>query len=60
MIQGGDDPCFALETLAEALRGNFDRNVAAEPGIAGAVNLAHAALADGLDDLVRAELVPGS
>ena len=39
---------------------HLDRHLAAEARVAGAVHLAHAARAEGPEDLVRAELRPGS
>ena len=43
MIQRGDGAHFAVESLAEALRGHLDRDVTTQPGIERLVDLAHAA-----------------
>ena len=51
MIQRGDGVGLALEAFAEALVGNLDRDVAVQPGVARLVDLAHAARADGREDL---------
>ena len=51
----GDGAGFALEPFAESFRGNLDSNIAAEARVARAVDFAHAALADGLQDFVRTE-----
>ena len=45
----------ASGSLASAAGKHLDGDVAAEPRVVGAVDLAHAAGADGRDDLVRAE-----
>jgi hypothetical protein len=55
MIQRGDGVHLALEAMAEALRRNLNSYLATHPRIARAVNLAHAAGAEGRQDLVRAE-----
>jgi hypothetical protein len=60
MGQGGDRTRLPVEApsplgIGGILRGkDLDRDVAAEPGIAGAVDLAHSALAERGGDLVRA------
>ena len=60
--QCGDGAGLAIEPLAHrrvgerASRHCFDRNVAAQTRVARAIHLAHAAAADGLDDLVGTEL----
>jgi hypothetical protein len=65
MAQAGDEPRLALETRARAVaRGevlgqHFDRDVTAEPGVPGAVDLPHPAGAEGGNDLVGAEAAPG-
>ncbi len=55
-IQRGDEAYFAVESLAEALRGNFDRDVTTEPRIERLVDLAHAARSQEAVNLVRPEL----
>lgn len=49
----------AVRVLGESGREHLDGNVAAQPGIARAVNLPHAARADQRDDLVRPQLFAG-
>jgi hypothetical protein len=59
MIQRGDGFRFPLEPLAELGLGNFDRHIAIQPGIPGAIHFAHAPGADRSQDFVRAEFVAG-
>ena len=59
MIQRRDRVGLALKTIGELLRGNLDRDVAIQPRIARLPHFAHAAFADGRDDLIRAEFVAG-
>ncbi len=65
MIQAGDGARFALETLPrvgivrQVFRQNLDSYGAVEPGVAGAVNLAHATGAEGGKNFVGAEAHPG-
>ena len=56
MIQRGDGTHFAVESLAEALRGHFDRDVTTQPGIERLVDLAHAARPQEAVNLVRSDL----
>src|SRR5438552_1384513 len=44
-----------LGIVSKVLRKDLDRDLALQPRIAGAIDLAHAACTDGGDDLVRAE-----
>src|SRR5215475_2907695 len=66
MIQGREHLSFALEPREilsierERIRKNFERDLAIELCIAGAVDLAHTARADLGDDLIRAETRTGS
>ena len=53
MIQRRDGARFPLEALAEILVRNLDGDGAIEAHIARTIYLAHAARADGRDDLVR-------
>ena len=46
--------------VVEVLRQHLDRDVALEPRVARAVDLAHAARAERRQDLVRAEALAGS
>ena len=46
----------AIGVGGKGRREDFDRDIAAEARIAGAVDLAHAAGADGGQDLIRAEM----
>jgi hypothetical protein len=61
MIQGGRRTSFALESLdaigigGQVLPEHLDRHDAPEPAIARAVDLAHAAGAERLEDFVRSE-----
>ncbi len=55
MVQRGDGPRLAFETLAETLSGDLEGHIAAKAGIAGAIDFTHAARADGRHDFVRAE-----
>jgi hypothetical protein len=59
MIQRGDGLGFTLETLAELRAGNFDRNVAIQTRVSGAIDFSHPARANGRKDFVRAEFVAG-
>ena len=56
MIERGDGAHFAIESIAEALRGHFDRDVTTEPGIKRLVDLTHAARSQEAVNLVRPEL----
>src|SRR5579864_2663187 len=49
------EPGEALRVVRERLRKEFDRHVTVEPGVAGAVDLAHAARAEEREDLVRTD-----
>ena len=55
MIQSGDGTGFAPETVGKPFRAHFDRDVAAEPGVARFPDLAHAASTSPPNDLVWAE-----
>jgi len=57
MIQLGDGFGFAFKAFAEGGLGDFDGYDAVQARIAGAVDLAHAARADGGEDFVGAEFV---
>ena len=57
MIQRRDGSRFALEAFTELRGGNFDRHVAIQARVVGAIHLAHAARADGRKDFVGAEFV---
>src|SRR5262249_37041218 len=63
MIQRGQEARFAFEprqavrVVGKYFRKNLERNVAAKPGIAGTVHLAHSARADLFADFVVAELL---
>src|ERR1700716_92871 len=46
MTQRRDHARFAFKTIAEGLPGDLDRHLAAEPGIPGAIYLAHTPAAD--------------
>ena len=59
MIERGDGAGFAFKAVGELLRRDFDGDVAIEPRIAGLPYLAHAAFAEGRDDLIGAEAVCG-
>jgi hypothetical protein len=59
MVQSGDGASFALEALAEALGGDFERDLAAQARVAGAVHLAHPSLAEGRKNFVRAQTISG-
>ena len=48
---------FALEAFAELLGGYFDGDFAVEARVSGAIDLAHAALADQFDDFVGSEIL---
>ena len=64
MIQRGEHlrfaakPGHAVGIQRERRRQHLDRRVAIEPGVVGAIDLAHPARADGGDDLVRANAGP--
>src|SRR5580658_5553445 len=57
MIQRGDGFGFTLEALAELRGGDFDRDVAIQPRVSGAIHLSHAASAEGRKDFVGTESV---
>ena len=59
MIQSRDRPGFLLETIGEILVRDFDRYVAAETRVAGAINLAHSTGADQRKDFVGSQTSPG-
>jgi hypothetical protein len=58
MVQRTDDAGLTLEALTELLVADLDGNVASEACIPRTVDLAHAAFADGFNDLVRSKFVP--
>src|SRR5690348_17540078 len=66
MVERSQHLGFALEprhapgVSSERFRQYFQRDVALQPGIAGAIHFAHAARADRREDLVGSESVPGS
>ena len=53
------EPAQPVGVLRDGLGQDLDGDVAAEAGVAGAVDLAHAAGPDGAHDLVRADPIPG-
>ena len=57
VVERGDRAGLAGEALGELGVGNFDRDIPIQPGIVRAIHLAHAALADGRKDFIRAEFV---
>ncbi len=57
MIQRGDGSGFAFESFAEPFRRRLDRYVATDPGVMGAIHLAHATLADRCNDFIMPEFV---
>ena len=63
VIELREEASLAFETsetflvLRELVGEDFDSDVAAELRVAGAVDLAHATFADGLEDLVVGELL---
>src|SRR5262245_47815036 len=65
VIQRRDQPCFAIESLAqdwiagELRREYLDRDRAIEPRVAGAIDLTHSASADSGLNLVRPETSAG-
>jgi hypothetical protein len=65
MAERGNGPGSLLEAAetvdigGERCRQNFQRNVAAEAGVAGALHLAHSACPDERDDFVRSKLGSG-
>jgi hypothetical protein len=58
-----EQPPFALETretigvVGERGAKHFDRNASPQPGIAGAIDLTHGAVAEQTDNLIRSESV---
>ena len=54
------EPLEPLGVGGECRGQNFDGDVAAEPRVAGAIDLAHAAGAKQADDFIRAEARSGS
>ena len=61
MVERGEHPRFTLESrqplgIGGSARENLDGHFAPEPGVAGALDLAHAAGAEPLDDLVRPDV----
>jgi hypothetical protein len=64
VVQGREGLGFACETcdpvgIVPKVAQHLDRNVSIEPGVARAIDLAHAARADQRDDFVRAEASTG-
>ncbi len=59
MIQRGHRPRLALEPFAEPLGGDFDGDIAMEPGVRGAVDFPHPACANESEDFVGSELRTG-
>src|SRR4051794_22377891 len=59
MIQSGDSTGFALESLGMLGLQPLDGHYAIQPCVASFPHLAHAALADGGKDFVRAKRVTG-
>jgi hypothetical protein len=59
MIQCAYGFRFPLESLAELRRGNLDRDVTTDAGIARLPDLSHPAFADGRDDFIRTEFIAG-
>ena len=65
VVERGEEPRLALETgqpfrvAGEGVGERLDGHVAAEPGVAGAVDLAHAAGAEGSENLVGSEFRSG-
>jgi len=57
VIERGHGLGFTLEALRELFPRDLDRNVAIQTRVAGAIDLAHTAGANGRENLVRAELV---
>ena len=61
MVERGNGACLTLEAAAALDAGcivfaeNLDRDVPVQPGIAGTINLAHAACAERGPDLIRAQ-----
>jgi len=60
MIQGRNRTGFAGKALRVLLGGDFDGNIASKPGIASAIDLAHATRAYPFEDLVRTEFLTRS
>ena len=66
VVDRGQDARLALNACAQdavlddAIGQHLDGDIALEPGVLGAVDLAHAARADRAEDLVGAELRSGS
>src|SRR5579859_4681058 len=57
MVQGGDGPRFAFETLTEPVGGNLDGDIAIEARVPRPVDLSHAAFTEGRQNFVGAEFV---
>ena len=57
-LDKGDGARLALETVAETLRGDLDRDLALQPRIASLVHVAHPPRADGCENLVRSKSGP--
>ena len=60
MIERRDRAGFALEALGERALDGLDGDVAIEPDVVGAIDVAHAAGSGGVDDFVRSEACAGS
>jgi hypothetical protein len=66
MVQGGEDFGFALEACQalgvsrHRLWQHLDGDLALQVGVGGAIDLAHAACAEGGQDLIRAEARAGA
>ena len=59
MVERGDGTGFTLEALAELGFGSLQGDDAIQARVAGLPHLAHAALADGGEDLVRTQAFTG-
>ncbi len=57
MVQGRDGSSFALESLRELFVRDFDRNVAAKPGVARPLDFTHASRTDASQDFIWPESV---
>jgi hypothetical protein len=62
MVQGREDlglapkACEAVSVLRERGRQDLQRDIAAEPGVTGAIDLAHAAPSDQANNVIRTEV----
>ena len=59
VVQSRDSSRLALEPAAELCTRDLDRHQPAEASVTPFIDLSHATCAEGLDDLIGAQTMPG-